>query len=346
MKHIKLNFLVSAFAATLVACGGGGGGSAPATPTTPIIATAPVAATTVPIVTSVPVSTYAAGSEEKAAFDLLNAERAACGFGLLAQNTALDNAARGHADWLLTNNYVGHYQAVGTPGFTGVVPEDRMTFAGYAVLNSFGSTEVASDTGGNKSGIGIVRVRSLLNAPYHMLGMVRGWRDLGISVRDNTDVSSSNITLSSSRLIIDFGSKNISGLQEPIIGNVRTYPCNGTTGVNRQLVNETPNPVPKRDLFINPLGSSIGVAIALGHTIAISNASILNAATGAGVVVRPAVTAANDPNATGGIYFLNFNEAFISADAPLAALTTYQATINGTDNGVAFSRTFSFTTGN
>lgn len=43
---------------------------------------------------------------------------------------------------------------------------------------------------------------------------------------------------------------------------------------------------------------------------------------------------------------LNSNEAYITADAPLDALSTYQATINGIDNGTAFSRTRQFTTGN
>jgi hypothetical protein len=99
-------------------------------------------------------------------------------------------------------------------------------------------------------------------------------------------------------------------------------------------------------LSAQPLGSSIAIAIDVGHTIAITNATIVNVATGANIVVRPAVTAANDSNSTGGIYYLNPNEAFISADVPLAALTTYQATINGTDNGKAFSRSFQFTTGN
>jgi uncharacterized protein YkwD len=70
------------------------------------------------IVTSVPADTYNATTqaEEKAAFALLNQERSSCGFGKLAQNAQLDTAAQGHADWLLKNNYTGHYQVAGTPG--------------------------------------------------------------------------------------------------------------------------------------------------------------------------------------------------------------------------------------
>lgn len=92
--------------AMLGACGGGGGGdttsTAAPTPTgdntpAPVVPVMPVAPPPDPvvnasIVTSVPVPTYAAASEELAAFNLLNAERERCGFGLMAQNTALDMA--------------------------------------------------------------------------------------------------------------------------------------------------------------------------------------------------------------------------------------------------------------
>ena len=82
------------FAAALAACGGGGGGTTTtATPTTPV----PVANGT--IVTSVPVATYAAGSDERIAYDYLNAERQKCGFGLLAQDTRLDASAAAHVSY-------------------------------------------------------------------------------------------------------------------------------------------------------------------------------------------------------------------------------------------------------
>ena len=111
MKINKLSTL--ALALTLAACGGGGGGS-PTTPTpsnptsytvacpngtTAISLVSPTdtsvcpVPTSVPIVTSVPAATYAAGSQEKAAYDYLNNARSTCGFGLLAQSAQLDTAA-------------------------------------------------------------------------------------------------------------------------------------------------------------------------------------------------------------------------------------------------------------
>jgi uncharacterized protein YkwD len=337
-------FVVSVlFMATLLSgCGGGGG--APVTPTTIAIASPSMAASTVPIVTSVPPSTYAAGSEEKAVFDLFNGERAFCDFGFMAQNAALDKANAGHGDWLLSNNYNSHYQIASTPAFTGVSPEDRAALTGYGVAAAFSYGEVETDSGGSKTGKGVIAVRGLLNAPYHLLAMLRGNRDIGIAMRDKSDIGST--PNNRSVLNIGMGVRTLTAIQSPLPGSIRTYPCNGSTGITPKLDGEYPNPVPGRNLLASPLGSTIGVVVDTGHTIAITIASMINVATGANVVMRPAVTAANDPNATGGIYYLNSNEAYISADAPLAALTTYQATISGTDNGITFSRTFHFTTGN
>jgi hypothetical protein len=82
-----------------------------------------------------------------------------------------------------------------------------------------------------------------------------------------------------------------------------------------------------------------------GTTLVITSA-LVTGPDGAAVTLRTPITSLNDPNITNGVSYFNTNEAFISADAPLVALTSYQVTITGTNNGVAFSRSFSFTTGN
>lgn len=327
--------------AALTACGGGGGGSTDTAAAVAPVVVAPVAGS--PVVTAVPVASYASGSEELAAFTLLNAERSRCGFGLLAQNTTLDTAARGHSDWLLINNYTGHYQVAGTTGFTGIGFADRDVAAGYGVSGAFTGTEVQTDAGGPKTGAAVVGVRRLLNAPYHLLGMMRGYRDVGVGVRDKFDIGVS--PNNRNYLNIDFGYKNSVGPQVAAAGSVRTYPCEGTTGVNYSLTQETPNPVPGRNLATSPLGSSIGVAVDVGKTLVITSANMIKVSTGAVVTLLAPVVAANDPNATGGVSYFNANEGFVSADAPLEVNTQYQVTINGTSSGVGFSRTFGFTTG-
>ena len=97
-------------AATLVACGGGGGGGESAGSVTPgpIVVAPPPAVLDTSIMTSVPAATYAAGTGERVAYDLLNAERQRCGLGLLAQNTKLDSAAAAQLKYSISNNTLTH----------------------------------------------------------------------------------------------------------------------------------------------------------------------------------------------------------------------------------------------
>jgi Cysteine-rich secretory protein family len=363
------------FGALISGCGGGGGGSpastAPVAPTgtvvapspaptspvatvTPVAVVSPVLTTTVslqvPIVTDVPVPTYTAGSEELAAFNLLNAERSRCGFGKLAQNASLDLAAKSHADWLLRNGYSGHYQAPGTPLYSGVDPAARFISAGYASSEQlFSSTEVISGVYylSNKSGRGSSGLRTLLAAPYHMLGMMRRDVDVGVALRSSEEVIASPIA--ANILVIDSGHKYASPLvglpsqlsgQTPVAGSIRTYPCDGTVGVNPILRGEDPSPTPGRDLAVSPIGVSVGVVIDAGHVLAIKSAVMTHALTGENVALLPV-----NNYAANGVNVLYKNEGFITANAPLATFSQYKVAINGEDNGIAFTKTFAFTTG-
>lgn len=344
-KKIQKLTLTLMAAALLTACGGGGGSSTATGPAVvaPLVTASPVNSN---IVVSVVSATYATASEEASAWSLLNAERSFCGFGLLSQSLTLDKAAKAHADWQIVNNYLSHFEvAAGTVGFTGVSPSDRIVAAAYGPTNSFSSTdETSSNVGINsKLGYGNFGMRNLLNAPYHAAALVKGFRDGGVSVRNDTDSSSTF----GARLVlqVNLATKNTDGAQTVDNSTVLTYPCEGTVGVNKQLTNETPNPVPGRNLATNPLGSSVQVLIREGNTLAITSATMISVATGASVVLRTPITAANDPNATAGVTYLQKNQGFISPDGPLDGNTKYQITVNGTNNGVAFSRTFSFTTG-
>jgi uncharacterized protein YkwD len=348
MNNGNLLMVSALFAATaLTGCGGGSGSAAPTPGTTPVatIVQAPAPAPSVPVVTSVPDATYAASSEERAAYEHLNSEKSRCGFGLFAQKKPLDVSSQGHSDWLIVNGTHSHYQSSGTKAFTGITPQDRMVAAGYSVADGAGFTESVNSGNNRKIGFGLFATRNLLNAPYHLLNMLRGYRDVGISVRDDLDVATS-LWVGHAALTIDFGYKHADGMQAPVKGSIRTYPCAGSTGVDRMLMGESPNPFPGRNLLNNPVGRSIAVVIDVGSVLVITNATIVNTTTGASVPVLPALTSANDPNTVGGTSYLNPNEATITTDAPLDAMTSYQATIHGTDNGVAFSRTFSFSMGN
>ena len=345
-----------ALAASLTACGGGGGGDAPQPTSTAIQVPTTVPTTTVPtptipvatiptvltnsLVTSVPAPTYAAGSEELAAFNLLNAERDACGFGLLAQNGAIDSAAQRHSDYQILNNVITHDQNQQTmpTGFTGTTVVDRLIAAKYIASDadraSTYETIVGSGTS-TKTGQGALGVRRLMNAPYHMIGMFSETHEVGIALRNGAD---NNSTTPGNYGTFDFSSRSSAGNQLPDSSTVRTYPCNGTTGALRLLTGEIPNPVPGRDLNLNPLGSSVYINVRKGNTIAINTVSFVNVATGASVVTRLPISEKNDPNGS-----FRSHEAYIAADAPLDKSTKYRVMITGTNNGVAFSKDFVFT---
>ncbi|HWT20463.1 MAG TPA: CAP domain-containing protein [Variovorax sp.] len=286
------------------------------------------------IVTSVPAPTYAVGSEELAAFNLLNAERSRCGFGLLAQNAHLGIAAAGHANFQLVNNLVGHFQDDAKPAFTGVTPADRANAAGYGrglVLDDFADAtgakaNVLGPTEFAPQGRGVAAVRSLLSAPYHALDLLSPQLDVGFSIMSSDLVGTT----------ANFGPRAITQIatgialgqfsQKPDGAAVQTYPCDGTTGTAYQLKNEQPNPVPGRDLSTAPVGQPIVVAVRVGQLLTISSATMVKKSDGSPVILRAPMVRANDPN-----FLADPSRAIILPDRPLEANTDYNVTVEGTN---------------
>lgn len=359
-RHFSLAALAAFSVSALVACGGGGGSSGasapvadspsgPAlgstntvkTPQSPTVPTDEAGPAFVPstIVTTVAPASYAPAGESSQAYALLNAERARCGFGLLRQSTALDAAARAHANWLIVNNQMTHDETAGTPGFTGATPLDRAVAAGYhpGVV----SDEISGLYGsGSTMGTGVFGVRALLALPYHQLGMLAGHRDIGLSMRGSDQLGTTQTLGPRTVQQFDLGSEASDERQEPASDQVLTYPCNGTTEVFYETTNETPNPVPGRDLRASPLGPSVLVAVRTGQTLAISSVTMKTKYGNTPVTLRPTMTRDNDPNAE-----LQANQALIIPDGPLIWSTDYVVRITGTNDGVPFTRTIGFATG-
>ena len=329
MKTLPTLWLYVVASCALLAQGGCGGGGDAAETGAPPAAVA---------------STHPTGSEERAVFDLLNAERARCGFGTLAQNAALDIAARGHADYQSRHNLFTHEQdPVAYPlGFTGERPVDRVLAAGYSSPGAVADEIVRFSGSADKAGLGTRGLRNLLNAPYHLRGLMDGYREVGIAVRSSADAGSSGRLV---YLQINPAFQATAGARLLAGSEVATYPCEGTSGVDRQLRNETPSPIPGRDLATQPLGSVVLVAVRAGNTLSIRSASMTEVDTGQSVVLRPPVTASNDPH--GGCLEGCFlpHQAYLAADVPLAAFTRYRMEIQGDNDGIAFDRSFIFTTG-
>ncbi len=286
---------------------------------------------------------YPVASEERYAFELLSSERARCGFGPLLASAELDEAAKGHARWLFANNAQGHMQRPGSPGFTGEAPWDRVIAANYGPDFSFESTEVQVFHNGAEQGAGAKAVRSLLNAPYHLLSMLRGYREVGIGVREKMDLGLMNDNKNIVNIVL--AAKNSEGFHVGKATSVRTYPCEGSVGMVLSLRHETPNPFPERDLFAQPVGTSIGVVAEVGRVLTISSASVIHAATGVAVPTLAPVTGLTDRNAAPDNKIVEDNEGFISTSIPLEANTPYQVSVSGTLGATSFSSRFTFITG-
>lgn len=346
MKFSSIKFTAGALALAilLTACGGGGGsGGSGALATGPEINAAPVTSpTNTALVTSVPAAAYQAASEELTAFNLLNAERGRCGFGLLAQSTQLDAAARGQNDYQILNNTASHFQNQQQfpAGFTGATAADRAAAAGYMNAGEVADEFTFASGTTDKTGLGERGMRGLLSAPYHLAGLMGGYRDFGVSARSSTDTTPAG---ASARVILHVNAayKMAAGPQLIAAGAVATYPCAGSTGVNRQLKNETPNPVPGRDLSLNPIGTPIYISTRSGAVLTIATAGMRETLTNTSVVLRIPVTSASD---LAGIY--KSHQAYVAPDAPLKPLVEYTVTVTGTAGGVAFTTTFPYTTGN
>ena len=292
--------------------------------------------------------TYSPNSEELAAYQLLNAERGRCGFGLLASSAPLDSAARAHADYQIINSLNSHLEDAGRfpEGFTGTTPAARVRAQGYTDLG--GVTDefaffTSSDAMLPKRGIGVLGIRALLNAPYHLNGLMSGFRDVGVAVRSRDDTGKGQ-----PGVFVQINAAFTASAGPQLLGrsDVQTYPCEGTGSVNPQLSNETPNPVPGRDLRTTPLGSTVYIAVREGNRLAITRAAMTQAATGESVLLRTPITSANDPYGPCLTGCFGPHQAYVVPDAPLRPETAYTVMLSGTNNGMAFSRNFTFSTGN
>ncbi|NDP62361.1 hypothetical protein [Polaromonas sp.] len=343
----KAAALVLAVLALLSACGGGSDGDGVLPMATPVQTATPASPNPSLVTTPTAPTTYAPGSEELAAYQLLNAERGLCGFGLLTASAPLDAAARAHADYLIVNSLNSHLEDASRfpEGFTGTNPAARVRAQGYADLGGV-TDEFAFFTSGNaalpKRGIGVMGIRGLLNAPCHLNGLMSGYRDVGVAVRSRDDTGKGQpgvFVQVNAAYTISAGPQRLGS------SDVQTYPCEGTGGVNPQLTNETPNPVPGRDLRTAPLGSTVYIAVREGNRLAITRAAMTRAATGEAVVLRTPVTSANDPYGPCLTGCFGPHQAYVVPDAPLLPDTAYTVMLGGTNNGTAFSRSFSFSTG-
>ena len=106
----------------------------------------------------------------------------------------LDAAAKAHAGYQIINSLNPHLENARQfpEGFTVADPAARVIAQGYTDLGSV-TDEFAFFTHSSpaqpKRSIGKLGIRGLLNAPYHLNGLMSGYRDVGMAVCSNEDIA-------------------------------------------------------------------------------------------------------------------------------------------------------------
>lgn len=375
----------------LTACGGGGGGDTPpssgggggvggvtggfssicadqTTKTSSVSQAAADALCPVGVVTSVTAPTYT--DEKLAVFNQWNADRAACGFGKVQQNSKLDVAAQGHADWLGSNPQVAttHVQTrTGLGVFTGAQLGDRLIGASY--LNTGGTnvvswaediavpawgTAVSCSACSNHASFGnselsaVNGVRQLYATIYHLYGVLQGDRDGGIGVAIGNRSFNSD-TYYVKNVVLDTGT--ITGWVRQSIPSesLLTFPCQSTT-TTPVFGNEGPEPFPGRGL--TEYGQPIYVQGAPGTTVTLNLASSSIAPVGGTAVPTTIFNTAVDPLPSTDGRRVKSNQVFLVPTQRLLDNTTYSVVLTGTSTGMvgsanptgAFTKTFTFNT--
>lgn len=312
-----------AAAILVAACGGGGGGgnsgsnssgatTAPASPSTGNVST----------------PQYAADSIQLAAFNVLNQQRQQCGFPSLVENTIHDQAAQAHADYMRQNGgAVTDTETSGNAGFTGVSYSDRAVHFGYPQGVPNGGVSGAFYTNANWSNTqyGQQLVYGWLSGVYHVGVAFAPLTTIGVGISQTTFNGFPEI----------FAALSLANLQ-PMPGNSPlTFPCQGTSGVAYKGTAETPTPP-------NTSGSWGTPIVVVGNptdSIVLQTGTITD--TSGNVVALQLLNSSTDPNKD--------TPAYESVAYPATALTPnaqYSVSLTGTVNGKAFSRSFTFTTGN
>lgn len=257
-------------------------------------------------------------SQERVAFNVLNVERTRCGFGALAQNKQLDQAAKAHVEYLTVNNTWVHDETAGLPLFTGVTPNDRAKAAGYGGIGS----EVLAGANGRDS---LFALRRLLGGAYHIQTLIYGYRDTGIGWRISAD--------NTRRLVVGLGVAANEVAQNG--AGVATYPCEGTANTLARNEAEAPAPFPSEPNAV--WGQPIVVK---GSTaLRVTSAAIAGPTGPVTIKASYGDGLTTDPNG----YCKTGWACIIPVE--LQPNTVYTATISGTDAGAAFTRAFMFRTG-
>ena len=326
---------VAALALLLSACGGGGGGSTSTASNTGTNSgssstSTSTAATGIPAGTTQVTPTYAPGSVQAAMFAQVNAYRQTCGFTPIQQNTLLDQAAQNHAQYMVLNGgVVTDTETQGNPGFTGVTGQDSADALGWPSSVYAGRMDAGTVIGSmTPAENGIEALNLWLMGAYHQNGFFDDSANLiGIGFAQGSYLGTPS----------DSETWQLGGAySQPIPeGQFLTFPCAGVTNVpysGPDLESPTPPGI------TGTHGIPVTLVANWNDVIRLTAASITGPS---GSLPVQFLDSSTDPNHELGAY-----EAVAYPTTAMAPNTTYTVTLNGTINGAAFSKTFTFATNN
>ena len=239
----------------------------------------------------------------------LNDHRYAVGAPTIVADPRVVSAAQHHADYSSLNNYMGHFETAGLPGYTGYSARDRVAAQGWST--AFVS-EVA--TGGSSATAG---VEQLWAAPYHRLGMMHpnsiatGWGYSTAGSRPSTVGD----------FVYDFSQHPVDYVRSPAAGQAG-IPTSWSGG-------ESPSPLPA------------GVSGPVGYPIMVVYSAAQNVVMRAAEIVAP--NGARLP-----IYYapqqFEYDYQVIVPQQPLPSGTTLHVRFDITVNGQYVTNEWDFTT--
>lgn len=177
--------------------------------------------------------------------------RIAAGAPAVRGDDRANAAAQRHAEYLASNNTLGHEESAGAAGFTGVSVRDRLAAQGFADATA---SEVATSFG-----TGVEGVRSLWVLPYHRLGLMHphavaaGW--------GHAEVAGRSVTVGV--IVYDFGSTAPDLVRSPAVGQRAAPSWDGE---------ESPDVLPAGAM--RPVGYPVMVVYARAQVVEIRSARL------------------------------------------------------------------------
>lgn len=320
MKWMPWALMVVCLAACDPAGGGGPDDAAEPTPTPAPDPTAVDEACTDLVDSGDP----AASAGELAGLERLNCYRNLLGLPGVRSHPALNAAARAHAAYIVANDAYGHQETdPASPEFTGEWVADRAAAAGYAwdAMDFDVQEVVAYSSNGADAALA---VDHWIEAVYHRVPLLRPEiLEIGVGQAGDFDV-----------VLVVSPWEPAGDLQRVVL------PADGQFGVPTSFDSDTESPDPSPRGVV---GYPVSVSIQGPWTGPFEDPHGLRLDAGASSITGPdgpVAFAVLDPSSDTSLR----EDAFLLADAPLAAGTTYELVLSGTAGGEPFVVESSFET--